>query len=102
MAKLNTRKGSLLIFTSLIVCEKNHQFLSSIKKDAHKRKLVLFLPHSVVVNGSFTRHRVHGNAASIDILSISHEASMSGFAGKSQSRLTRKTYKKTQHHSLLD
>jgi len=28
--------------------EKVHQFLSSIKKDAHKRKFVLFfLPHSV-------------------------------------------------------
>jgi len=31
--------------------KKIHQFLSSIKKDAHKRKLVpFFLPHGVVSN----------------------------------------------------
>jgi len=32
----------IVAYTYPNVCEKNHQFLSSIKKDAHKRKLVPF------------------------------------------------------------
>jgi len=32
----------IVAHTFLNVCEKNHQFLSSTKKDAHKRKLVPF------------------------------------------------------------
>jgi len=45
MPKLNKR---IVAYTFLNVREKNHKFLSSIKKDAHKIKLVpLFLPHSV-------------------------------------------------------
>ena len=45
MPELNTRNCSLYFFN---VCEKIHQFRSSIKIDANKRKLVLFLPHGVL------------------------------------------------------
>ena len=38
----------IVAYTFLNVCEKIHQFLSSIKKDAHKRKTgSFFLPHGV-------------------------------------------------------
>jgi len=45
-----TKYTELWLIRSLIYVEKIHQFLSSIKKDAPKRKLVdFFLPHGVVV-----------------------------------------------------
>jgi len=47
MAKLNTGIADLLSL-GLMYVKKIHQFLSSTKKDAHKRKLVpFFLPHGV-------------------------------------------------------
>ena len=43
MPKLNTEN------CSLYVCEKIHQFLSSTKRDAHKRKLVPFFCLTVYI-----------------------------------------------------
>ena len=41
------KKHGIVADTFINVCEKIQQFLSSTKKDAHKRKLVpFFLPHS--------------------------------------------------------
>ena len=45
-----TKYTELWLIRSLIYVEKIHQFLSSIKKDAPKRKFGhFFLPHGVVV-----------------------------------------------------
>jgi len=38
----------IVAHTFLSVCEKNYQFLRSIKKDAHQKNGSFFLPHSVV------------------------------------------------------
>ena len=47
MPELNTVHG-IVAYTFFNVCEKICQSLSSVKKDAHTRKLVnFFLPHSV-------------------------------------------------------
>ena len=49
MPKLNKRNCT---YVFLNVCDKIHQFLSSIKKDAHKKIGSFFLPHSVELVGS--------------------------------------------------
>jgi len=51
----------IVAYTFLIVCEKVHQFLPSIKKDAHKRKLVPFF--CLTVYNSVAKTRLRGNAA---------------------------------------
>jgi len=37
----------------LNICEKIHNFLSGIKIEAHKRKSVFFLPHSVYSDDNY-------------------------------------------------
>jgi len=45
----------IVAYTFINICEKNHQFLSSIKKDVHKRKVVsFFLPHGVEIKATGT------------------------------------------------
>jgi len=50
---VNLWQVKIPIYTFLNIREKIHQFLSSVKRDAHKRKLVpFFLPHGVDVETS--------------------------------------------------
>jgi len=71
---LNARQNKIhriVAYAFRNVCEKNHQFLSSIRKHAHKRKLVpFFLPHGIE-GGSIFLHGtlVHGNSTAVLVTS---------------------------------
>jgi len=45
-------KHGIVAYTFLNIKEKNHQFLSSIERDAYKRKLITFFCLTVYIGGS--------------------------------------------------